>query len=449
MNVRAAVSGALSAVLLLCGASCSEPTLGEMPALCASDGSCPAGYDCIHGVCAAPGTPIPSTVDTLASLRASDLRVVPEESGVLVVWETYAYSVEGQKFVGARVRADGSVSSRMDIVGRFVAEEDSLEPYFDVLSVAPNKLLVGISAASLADDVSALPRVVTYRVDLPPEGKEEQSPVFEAAWPEELHMETVGYGAVSVPRLLGRTDHVELGYVRSRTAIENGMPATIAELAVFSMAQDGVLLSPMPTYYPARDNLTVAVGVMDAFALSTGAYWILDNERPSAVFVQDGVGAAEVPLGRLAIPVYADDKGLAYIEPSKRLGEKLATDEVSGAAELRFLSAPTVGMPSMPMETVLASLDPIRDTPRLAWAHREGAPSILVSPGASIDAPSLRVYLVDLAASSASLAMEIPRLSSRTIDAVSAEVVAGKLFVVWLESEEDYSVIRARVVPEP
>lgn len=445
MKARLLEASVLAALLVGCG----DPSLGDMPALCAADGVCPDGYDCIHGVCALPGTPVPITVAVVPYLRGIDMRLVPQTKSALVVWETYAYSAEGQGFVGARVAADGSVSPRMDIVGRFVAEDDSLEPYFDVLPVSSERVLVAISAPSLPDDSSAKPRLITYRADLPPEGRESESPIFEAAWAEEQRMDTVGYGAVSVPRLLQRGDRVELGYVRSRTTLVMDKPETIAELAVFSLGEDGAMIAPDPTYHPARVGLPVAVGVRGAFSLASGAWWILDDERPSALYRLDAGGEAEIKLGRLAVPVEGDAASLTYIAPSPRAGEKLPTDPVSGPATLRKIDAPVIGMPSMSMETELATLGEIRDTPRPSWVHREGAPSLLVTPGADIDAPSLFVHAVDPATGTATLVTSIPRLSSRAIDSVQAVLVDGKLFVTWLESDSDTSTIRAAVVPEP
>jgi len=202
-------------LLLLVG--CGDPALGDIPALCSTDGACPEGYDCIHGVCALPGTPVPITVAQVGSIRGVDVRMAPQSNGVLVAWESYAYFDEGQKFVGARVTSDGAVSRRMDLVGKFVAEDDSLEPYFDVLTTDDTHLVVSISAPSLPDDPSVQPRLITYRVTLPAPGNETSPSTFEPAWPEEKRLDTVGYGAVSLPKLVDRGDSLDVGYVRSRT----------------------------------------------------------------------------------------------------------------------------------------------------------------------------------------------------------------------------------------
>ncbi|MDC3981203.1 hypothetical protein KEG57_11885 [Polyangium jinanense] len=437
------------AALGMFGAGCGEPSFGEMPALCAEGGACPEGYDCIHGVCALPGTPVPITVGVVPYLRGPDVRMVPQASGVLVVWETYAYSDEGQRFVGARVAPDGAVSPRMDIVGRYVADADSLEPYFDVLPVGGDRVLVAISAPSLPDDPTVEPRLVTYRVDLPPQGREDQPAAFESAWPKEERLATVGYGAVSFPKLLHHGDRVELGYVRSRTATIDNNLETVAELTVFSMQEDGTLFAPEPTYHSARAKLPVAVGVLGAFRVSTGAWWILDNERPSALLLPDDGGAAEVKLGRLAIPVAADDASLTYIEPSARQGDKQPTDPVSGPAGLRTVAAPVMGDPTPPVETSIGALPGLRDTPRPAWIGRDGAKPILVTPGEAVDAPEIAVYLVDPASAEASRVASIPRLSTRSIGALHAVLTSGKLFVGWLETDETSATIRMAVLPEP
>ncbi|MDI1446527.1 hypothetical protein [Polyangium sp. 6x1] len=437
------------AALGMFGAGCGELSYGEMPALCAEGGACPEGYDCIHGVCALPGTPVPITVGAVPYLRGSDVRIVPQASGVLVVWETYAYSDEGQRFVGARVAPDGAVSPRMDIVGRFVADAESLEPYFDVLPVSGDRVLVAISAPSLPDDPILEPRLVTYRVDLPPEGREDQPASFESAWAAEERLATVGYGAVSFPKLLHRGDRVELGYVRSRTTILDNNLETIAELAVFSMQEDGTLFAPDPTYHPARAQLPVAVGVLGAFAVNTGAWWILDNERPSAVLLPDDGGEAEVKLGRLAVPVAADAASLTYVEPSSRTGDKQPTDPVSGPAELRTVAAPVIGDPMPPSEASIGALPGLRDTPRPAWIGREGAKPILVTPGEAVDAPELAVYLVDPATAATTRVASIPRLSTRSIGALHAVLTSGKLFVGWLETDETSATIRMAILPEP
>lgn len=209
------------------------------------------------------------------------------------------------------------------------------------------------------------------------------------------------------------------------------------------------MLDPMPTLHPARVGLPVAVGVFGAFAFGSGAWWVLDDERPSVVLAEDAGGEAEVKLGTLAIPVGADQAGLTYLEPSERSGDKLETNPVSGPAKLLRVAAPVVGSPDPPAVTTIGELPTLRDTPRPAWIERQGKPSILVTPGADVDAKELSVWLVDPASGSATIAANIPRLSSRTIGAVKATVVGGDLFVAWLETDADSATIRVSVVPEP
>jgi hypothetical protein len=435
----------------IAAAGCTAPSFGDMPARCA-DGACPEGYDCIHGVCALPGTPVPITVATEQFyMRGSDMRLIPQATTALVVWETYPYSTEGQRVVGARVAASGEVSPRMELVGSFVADPGSVEPYFDALAMPDDRLLVAISAPPLPDEGSVESRLITYRVELPPEGQEAvQAPAYESAWADEKHMSTVGYGAVSSPKLVPHANRVDLGYVRSRTAGDaSGGFETIAELAIFALGNDGGLLADEPTILPARAGLTVAVGVADAFRFDGGTWWILDTERPSAVRAPDAGESAEVKLGRLAIPVAADPSSLTYIEPSARTGDKQPTDAVQGAAELRRVAAPAIGDPAAPMTQVLGELPTIRDTPRPAWISRAGAPAILVTPGEAVDAPEIGIYLVDPANGTAKRASSIPRLSSLTLEAVRAQLIGGQLFVAWVETDLTSSTIRLAIVPEP
>lgn len=434
----------LAAASLVFVVGCGEPSFGDMPALCSADGACPEGYDCINGVCALPGTPVPITVAHVGSIRGVDMRMVPQSQSVLVAWQSYAYSEEGQTFVGARVSTSGAVSQRMDLVGRFVAEDDSLEPYFDVLPVDGNRVLVAISAPSLADDPSVDPRLITYRVDLPPEGNESSAPAFEAAWTVEQRLDTVGYGAVSLPKLLDRGDSVDVGYVRSRTT----MTSTVADLAIFSMQRDGTLKAPDATYHPVRDGLSVAVGVFDAFRFGTGSWWVLDDERPSALYVLDAGAETEAPLGRLALPVATDGSSLLYIKPSERTGEKLASSPVTGDAELRKVSVDPGGQ-SQDAAVGSNKLPTIRDVPRPAWVAREGAPAIMATPGADAFSPNIFVYVVDEANGTATLVHTIPRFSTRLLEAVRALLVDGKLFVGWLETDAETGSIRMAILPEP
>ncbi len=436
---------AIASVFLFTG--CGEPSLGEMPALCSADGACPTGYDCIHGVCAEPGTPVPITVGQVGSIRGIDVRMVPQSKSVLVAWESYAYYAEGQKFVGARVTPEGNVSPRMDLVGRFVAEDDSLEPYFDALAVGNDRLLVSISAPSLPDEDLVQPRLITYRVSLPAEGNESSPPTYEPAWSSEKRLSTVGYGAVSIPKLVSRGSTVDVGYVRSGTTATE----TVADLSIFSMQPDGTLPPPEDaTYYPARSGLSVAVGVFDAVRFDVGTWWVLDDERPSAMYLLDAGAHVETELGRLAIPVAVDGSSLLYIAPSARQGDKLNTSPVSGAAELHKVSVVDVGGGMLQTnESTLGSLPTIRDFPRPAWVTRAGKTAILVTPGQDAFSPNLLVYTIDPQTGTSNLAHEIKRFSSRLVEAVRALIVGDKLFVAWLETDAETGAVRMAILPEP
>ncbi|UQA59624.1 hypothetical protein [Polyangium aurulentum] len=438
------------AIAAVAAAGCTAPAYGDMPARCA-DGACPEGYDCIHGVCALPGTPVPITVTTVPFyMRGSDMRLVPQASTALVVWETYPYSSEGQRVVGARVAADGAVSPRMDLVASFTADPGAVEPYFDALAMPNDQLLVAISAAPTPDDDLIEPRLITYRVDLPPEGQEAvEAPSYGPAWTEEKRMSTTGYGAVSSPRLVDRGDRIDLGYVRSLIETEQTGVETVAELSVFGLGKDGSLLADAEEAFAARAGLPVAVGVLDVFRVDGGTWWILDDERPSSVHTFDAGGDREVQLERLAIPVAADASSLTYIKPSARTGDQQPTDPVKDPAELRRVTLPMMGDPGPHTDEKLGDLPTIRDTPRPAWINRAGAPAILVTPGKDIDAPELGIYLVDPDTGATSLASSIPRLSSVSLEAVRAQLIGGQLFVAWVETDLTSSTIRVAIVPEP
>lgn len=436
---------ALVTTSLLFVVGCGEPSLGEMPALCSPNGACPEGYDCVHGVCAHPGTPVPITVGHVGTLRGLDVHLVPQSKSVLVAWESYAYFAAGQKFVGVRVTLGGDVSPRMDLVGRFVAEADSLEPYFDVLPVENNRLLVSISAPSLAADPSVQPRLITYRVNLPPEGSESSPVSFEPAWGAEKRLDTVGYGAVSLPKLVDRGDSVEVGYVRSRTTAMS----TVADLAVFPMQRDGTLKTPDADYHAVRSGLSVAVGVFDAFRFAMGTWWVMDNERPSALYLLDTGMKIETTLARLAVPVAIEGSSLLYISPSARQGDKLATSPVAGEAELRKVSVVDAAGTLQASEVTVGKLPTIRDFPRPAWVAREGKPAILATPGEDAFSPNILVYTVDPQTGASQRVHEINRFSTRLIEGVRAVLIGDKLFVMWLETDAENGTIRMVILPEP
>jgi len=447
--IAAAARLAPALALALVAAACGVPELGALPARC-SDGACPEGHDCIHGVCAAPGTPVPITVTRAEHLRGVDLHLIPQSGGALAVWQTYAYSPEGQRFRAARVTAAGEVSVAMDLVTSFVANEGTVEPFYDVLAVSDEDLLLAVSASPLPGDASPSARLLVYRAGLPPPGQEARGVHFEAAWSAEERMDTAGYGAVSRPRMILRSDRVELGYVRTRVPSAGASTEVVGELGVFQLGLDGSKLGD-PVYHPVRAGHPVAVGVISAFARGASTFWVLDDARPSAVLLQDGALPAEIQLARLGIAVDATSSSLLYLEPSKRTGDKLSTDPVAGEASLRRVDAePSGGDPPFTFhDEVLGAVAPVRDAPAPAWVSREGRTALLVTPGAAVDAPSLVVYEVDPATGAAAEAARIERFSSARVGATEAVLVDGHLFVAWIDVTDAAVTLRMAVLPEP
>jgi hypothetical protein len=434
--------------LAVIGLGCAAPELGDLPARCA-DGMCPEGYDCINGVCARPGTPIPITVAELSQLRGVDLKIVPQTSTALVTWQTYPYSGPGEQIVGARISADGSVSRELALVSSFVADAESNEPYYDLLLSKSGDLLIAISAPPLLGDPSASPRLITYRATLPPEGQEAGGVKFGAAWDKEMRLSTIGYGAVSKPKLLRRDNHVELGYFQTRTEVVGDVGKTIGELVVIQLDENGGRLPEAPAMYPARGALPVAVGVEAAFTGTTGSWWVLDEERPSVLVLTSDGAALEMGLDRLSLAGEVTGSSLLSVEPSKRTGEKLPTSPVDGPASLHRTDHVLQGPPEgslMPLK--VGELKWVRDTPRPAWVSREGKAPIVVSPGKDIKSPTIGVYTVDTAAGTMELVASIERFSTSDVDAVAATVVGGRLFVAWSETANEAKV-RAAVIPEP
>lgn len=523
----AAVAG-IAAALAAAGAivACS-PELGETPSRCGPDGACPEGYDCIRGVCAVGGVEIPLEVVRVGNLRGVDLRVVPQASGVLVAWQTYAYSPEGAGFWAVRIDPTSNVSAPMRLVAPFEADEGLVEPYFDVLATGDTSLLVAVSAGPVDDAIE--PRLITFDVSLPPEGQEEQGTSFRAAWSREVRMPTVGYGAVSRPRFAQVGDEVWLGYVQSRVASADGAGGggaggagggpgeagggpggaggattsagaggdggaggapgqggagaapgqggdaaetrqagggggpdvdTIAELALFRLGVDGVPLESVAcadpsccqadVCVPARADLPVAVGVADAFATDAGAWFVIDDVRPSVMafgLVEDELVTTvpEQALPTLAVPVEAEADRLLFLVPSARGGDQLPSDPVVGDASLNRLvidgEAATV--------VDVGGLPPVRDVPRPAWVHREGRRSILVTPGSDVDAAELLVLTVDPATGQHAQFATIPRRSSLELAAVGAAEVGGTLYVVWVDAGDAAAVVRGEVLAAP
>lgn len=459
MNARAHASARLLARLALValGASLAvtacEPELGELPATCdASAGAeaCPEGFECIQGVCAAPGTAIPATLATLQYMRGVDLRLVPLEGGALAVWQVYDYDLEEHDFVAARLDPGGGVSAQMTLVGAYASNANYLEPYFDVLATGPTSLQLSIGAAPF--DEAPESRLDHYAVSLPPAGREAEGATSEQRL--SLRLRTLGYGAVSRPRLQLRDDGVELAYFESLVSDLE----TLGELSVFELDASGDRKAPptcttpdccqADTCTPARAGSTVAIGVVDSFRVADSTYWVLDETRPSFVRRPDEPAGvyAEGDLPRLAVPVAAEASALIYVQPSTRAGEGLATDPVSGNATLWRVPLDAAGTPGAAQS--LGELPSMRDTPRPVWIAREGKPALLVTPGTELAAPTIRIYAIDPGAG-ATLVAEVERYSSVPVAAVQAVLVSGKLYLTWLDEQTDSATIRAAVVDEP
>lgn len=284
IRLLAATAGALA--LGASFAAC-EVNLGDLPARCSGDAdpACPDGYDCIHGVCAKPGTAIPATITTLQYLRPVDLRMIPEENGALIVWQVYKYDLELHDFAGARISPDGTVSPEMTLVSEYPANANYLEPYFDLLAIDDREVLFTIGAAPA--DEAAESRLTQLTVHLPAPGDEAAGASFDQAW--ELRMRTLGYGAVSRPRLARNGDRVALAYFESEAAGD----VTRGDLASFTLATDGSRIDPPACAdssccqsngcFPTRDGASVAVGVVDALVDGDDIWWIVDDTRPSIV----------------------------------------------------------------------------------------------------------------------------------------------------------------------
>lgn len=449
---RSAAFPALALASLACAAAiaaCSVD-LGELPARCddaTTQDACPEGYDCIHGVCAAPGTAIPLTVTRLQYLRSYDLRMVPLQSGVLLAWQIYDYDNELHRFVGVRVRSDGEISPVMTLVDQYPANANYLEPYFDLIATSDTELLLSVGAAPA--DESPDPRLSQFAVHLPPAGKEGQGATSEKVW--ELSMRTLGYGGVSQPKLVPAGDGVLLAYFESR--VDAG--ETSGDLAVFQLALDGTRQG-VPTdcsdntccqanqCIEARTGAQVAVSVVDALVSDNAVWWVVDDTRPSLIRLANGPNQpVQADLPRLSIPVQVGGSEVTLLEPSQRAGEGLPDDPVKGAAELRTLTPPSE------KTNLIGSMPVIRDTPRPAWIPRAGKDALLLTPGADVDAGTIAVYRVDATTAQTSKLAEIERYSTIPIAAVRALVQDGRLYVAWLDASEDAATIRVEVRAEP
>ena len=443
-RIAASVLLALGAAI---AASSCQVELGDLPALC-PDGACPEGYDCIQGVCAVPGTQVPITIARVGNLRGVDLRIVPQSSGAMIAWETYAYSPDLQGFLARRVSPKGEASEPFALDQTFEADSGLLEPYFDVLAIDDEHALLAITAPSVDDD--PLPRIAVYAVDLPALGDEALGATSSRVG-QEIRVSTIGYGAVSRPRLQrGADSSIELGYVVSRSQAGE----TSAALGVIALDAAGKVTGALPTCVSGTTpdtcpvvragDLPVAVGVFDAFDVGSSTFWTLDDSRPSLLAFDTADDPIELALPALAVPLMADAKGVTYLEPSARGGAQLPSDPVVGAASLGRVALAT------PTKTEhLFDLPGIRDTPRPVWIPRAGTTSLLVTPGVAIDSPTLTVFAVNTTTGQAKRVATIERFSTLELGAVSAVVVDGKLYVTWLDVGDDQATIRAAVLDEP
>ncbi len=427
---------------LASSAACSVD-YGELPAKC-STGECPEGYECINAVCALPGTAVPITVVELGNQRGSDLKLVRLGKDVLVAWESYPYAPIGQAILAKRVTTNGEISETIVLEDSWKADAGAVEPFFDLHAIEESGVLVAIASSPIdADDER--PRVRVFRADL--EGGSE--PV----WGGEVHMGSIGYGNVSQPKFRATEAGLELGYFEARV-IEG---ETVGRLAVFELDSNGELASALEDCElaeedccPAHDCLTstrtgsVASTTADALDSSDGTAWIIDETRPSCMRFDeaDPSGGVEIALPKLAVPLHVDGEDLVFVQPSERTGEKLAEDPVSGPATLWRQSIEAASTPKK-----IGELPEIRDNPRIAWVSAGDGVGLLVTPGADLSAPTLKVYSVDELTADTTLLAEIDRRSSLAVGSVRAVVVEQKLFVAWLDIADDRAVIRAAVLP--
>ncbi len=428
----------MSRWLLLFAAGCTVD-LGELPSKC-SDGECPDGYDCIHGVCAPPGSEVPITVAQLGNQRGGDIKLVVVGEDVLIGWESYPYAPRGQAVLGKRLSRDGTLSEELVLESTWQGDPGAVEPFFDLYSVDSETVLVAMSASSVDDDPR--PRVRVFRASLGGE--------VEPVWDREIRMGTIGYGNVSQARFVSTADGgLELGYFEAKV-LEG---ETTGRLAVFELDANGALTSALDdcsladdTCCPAHICLvsdrtgSLAAGVASVKATTAGADWFIDETRPS--WMRLGGPTTEVALPALSVPVLTDDNGLLFVEPSPRQGDKLPDDPVAGPAKLYRRDFTSSAKPEL-----VGELPTTRDNPGLAWVNLDPGQAVLVTPGAELASPVLKVLSVDTSTAETSVIAEIQRRSSMDIGSVRAVAVSNTLFVVWLDVADDRAVIRASTVP--
>lgn len=424
---------------LLAGVGC-DVAWGDLPVRCDATGACPDGYECIRGVCAAPGTEVPATLAALEFLRPTDLRVLPLDGEVLVAWESYAYGSLGQKFLGTTLGPDWAVGEPVDLVSTFVADEGAVEPYFDLVRSGADQLLLAVSASPLPDDEDPSPRLLVYRVELG------ASVTFQTAWAGEKRLPTIGYGAVSAPAFAPAAGGGwELGYVQTRTDVDAQSNAiTLAELVRFQLDADGAdtaTLAPVPAR--TLPGLPLAIGVAGAWEVPSARDWVLDRDRPSLLRIDDMGASTELALQPFASVCEAGADGLVYVAPSPRDGvEPLPSAPASQPAALRRVGPGGA-------DELVGELPVIRDTPAPVCLPRGGSSEIVVSMGAAVDDPEIHVHGVDPQTGAVTTLASIQRLGDGPVSALRAAILDGQLYVVWAEENDEAIFLRAAIVTPP
>ena len=93
-----------------------DPSLGDEPFLCGSDGTCPDGYACTAGVCVAKGVvPESARVTRVEWINAGEMFWVPNDSGATLVVND-GFTGDRQGIYRIDVAADGTVSDPVALV---------------------------------------------------------------------------------------------------------------------------------------------------------------------------------------------------------------------------------------------------------------------------------------------------------------------------------------------
>lgn len=444
-------------------AACTSE-LGEMPALC-PDGECPEGYDCIQGVCALPGSSVPTRVTEIGNLRGPDLRVIPMSDSALVVWETYPYSDRGQAVRARRLFSDGSIStSDLVLDASWQADSGAVEPFFDVLPVSDTRLLVAISSSPLDEGDDPRPRIGVFEVTIPAVGEGASASQTDStfAWDAEIRMSTIGYGNVSQPRFAAASEGqpIQLGYFEG-TVDED---ATRGRLAVFELTEDGKLADePSPcavvdpaccsgnACYVSLRKEAVAAGLTAVFVAGDATTWAVDETRPSCIRPADTVAPEdprvdEAPLLDLGIPLFVDAGAVTFLVPSERADAAVPDGPIDGASALWRQAFDDMDTPPDPEK--VADLVAVRDTPRPAWIRTDATTGLLITSGDEVTSPDLRVLSISADGDYEEIAT-IPRRSGLPLGSIQAALTGSKLYVAWLDLAEQTAIVRATVVDVP